>query len=292
MEISGKEVMLKNKSYFKESTGDEAGAAAKKGVITSTNRGKVYFIAWSSDVKFEGENAVRHLDMTTHNHASPMANEAAPTVYIDEMEVAFPKSCAKLVAQQNTHCSGAKQLYNDNGEPAGMDCNKACKAARDCLFPPYDKSKQFCCAPETTGHHVIPKAEFLQVGGGAALNTAVSGYKPDKAPCVCAEGYSWHTRDNALSLRPLKTHGRLHAAYNKERARRGLSVGDNAPYQKLRDSGVAAVHKERPSCKSPKDCTADQLDQFHVTESKIPPAKPVCRVSDQRESELTRPEGN
>ena len=145
-----------------------------------------------------------HLDMTTHNHASPMANEAAPTVYIDEMEVAFPKSCAKLVAQQNTHCSGAKQLYNDNGEPAGMDCNKACKAARNCLFPPYDKSKQFCCAPETTGHHVIPKAEFLQVGGGAALNTAVSGYKPDKAPCVCAEGYSWHTRDNALSLRPLK----------------------------------------------------------------------------------------
>ena len=59
VEISGKEVMLKNKSYFKESTGDEAGAAAKKGVITSTNRGKVYFIAWSSDVKFEGENAVQ-----------------------------------------------------------------------------------------------------------------------------------------------------------------------------------------------------------------------------------------
>ena len=67
VQISGKEVMLKNKSYFKQSTGDEAGAAAKKGVVTSTNRGKVYFIAWSSDVKFEGENAVRHLDMTTHN---------------------------------------------------------------------------------------------------------------------------------------------------------------------------------------------------------------------------------
>ena len=57
--------MLKNKSYFKKSTGDEAGCAAKKGVITSVNRGKVYFIAWSMDVKVEGENVVRHLDMTT-----------------------------------------------------------------------------------------------------------------------------------------------------------------------------------------------------------------------------------
>src|SRR4051812_27390538 len=69
--ISDKEVMLKNKSYFKSSTGDEAGCAAKKGIITSVNRGKVYFVSWSMDVKFEGENVVRNLDLTTHNHASP-----------------------------------------------------------------------------------------------------------------------------------------------------------------------------------------------------------------------------
>jgi hypothetical protein len=35
VKISGKEVMLKNKSYFKKSMGDEAGAAPKKGVVTS-----------------------------------------------------------------------------------------------------------------------------------------------------------------------------------------------------------------------------------------------------------------
>ena len=29
---------------------------------------------WSMDVKFEGENAVRHLDLTTHNHNSPPGN--------------------------------------------------------------------------------------------------------------------------------------------------------------------------------------------------------------------------
>lgn len=74
VKISGKEVMLKNKSYFKQSTGDEAGSAAKKGVVTGVNRGKVYFDSWSMNVKIEGKNVVRHLDLTTHNHASAPGN--------------------------------------------------------------------------------------------------------------------------------------------------------------------------------------------------------------------------
>src|SRR3989442_15829418 len=68
--ISGKEVMLKNKSCFKTSTGDEAGSAPKKGVVTSQIKGKANFCAWSMDVKFEGENVPRHLDLTGHNEAS------------------------------------------------------------------------------------------------------------------------------------------------------------------------------------------------------------------------------
>lgn len=83
VKITGQEVMLKNKSYFKTSTGDEAGCAAKKGVITSKIKGKAYFISWSMDVKFEGENVVRHLDMTTNNHASPMANGSVPQMHTD-----------------------------------------------------------------------------------------------------------------------------------------------------------------------------------------------------------------
>ena len=42
--------------------------------------GKVYFNAWSMDVKVEGENVVRHLDMTTHNHGSgPGTRHRGPT---------------------------------------------------------------------------------------------------------------------------------------------------------------------------------------------------------------------
>ena len=71
VQIGGQEVMLKNTSYFKRSSGDEAGCAPMKGVVTHTNMGKVYFNSWSMDVKFEGQNVDRHLDLTTHNHASP-----------------------------------------------------------------------------------------------------------------------------------------------------------------------------------------------------------------------------
>jgi len=83
VKISKQEVMLKNKSFYKTSVGDEAGCAAKKGVITSKIKGKVYFKSWSFDVKFEGENVVRHLDITTHNHASEIGNGSAPFPNVD-----------------------------------------------------------------------------------------------------------------------------------------------------------------------------------------------------------------
>jgi RHS repeat-associated protein len=89
VKISGKEVMLKNKSCFKKSSGDEAGCAPKKGVLTSKNTGKVYFNAWSMDVKIEGENVVRHLDITTHNHASQPGN-SPPMPHMDAMQPAPP----------------------------------------------------------------------------------------------------------------------------------------------------------------------------------------------------------
>jgi hypothetical protein len=40
-------------------------------VVTHQVTGKTYFQAWSMDVKFEGKNVCRHLDITTSNHASP-----------------------------------------------------------------------------------------------------------------------------------------------------------------------------------------------------------------------------
>jgi hypothetical protein len=96
VKISNQEVMLKNKSYFKRSMGDEAGCAPKKGVITSKNTGKVYFTKWSMDVKVEGENVVRHFDLTTHNHAS-QAGQTPPQLYADSLvPSATSPDCQKL----------------------------------------------------------------------------------------------------------------------------------------------------------------------------------------------------
>lgn len=123
--ITRKEVMLKNKSHFKKSYGDEAGRAPKKGIITSTNTGKVYFTSWSMDVKIEGLNVVRHLDLTTHNHNPSPGNTAT-----------WP------------HTSKMKAAFKPGGKCAGMEHLR---------LQPYSKA-----CPSTagggaqTGHHLIP----------------------------------------------------------------------------------------------------------------------------------------
>ena len=121
VKISGQEVMLKNKSYFKKSMGDEAGCAPKKGLINSKITGKVYFKAWSMDVKVESENVVRHFDITTHNHASEIGNKSVPMAYADAMAAAF----------------GA------GGKCEGMDHLRLC---------PYKDG----CPSGGTPHHLIP----------------------------------------------------------------------------------------------------------------------------------------
>src|SRR5438477_7232468 len=53
--IGGKEIMLKDQSYFSKCTGDEAATKAQgMGVVSHNIQGKVYFVAWSMDVKVEG----------------------------------------------------------------------------------------------------------------------------------------------------------------------------------------------------------------------------------------------
>lgn len=67
--IKGKEAGQKNKSNFKKSRGDEAATRTLgMGVVTHTIQGKTKHTAWSFDVKFEGKNVTRHLDIATINH--------------------------------------------------------------------------------------------------------------------------------------------------------------------------------------------------------------------------------
>ena len=73
--IQGTEVAKRDVSYFETSTGDEpATSSCGQGLLTGVIRGKAYFFAWSMNVKAEGMNVGRHLDLMGHNHASLPSN--------------------------------------------------------------------------------------------------------------------------------------------------------------------------------------------------------------------------
>jgi Domain of unknown function (DUF4150)/GHH signature containing HNH/Endo VII superfamily nuclease toxin 2 len=225
VKISNQEIMLKNKSCFKKSTGDEAGAAPMKGVVTHKNTGKVYFSAWSMDVKIEGENVVRNLDITTHNHASFPGN--SPTwPFLDE--VAFAKGsdhpCASLAKDVKTHCSGpAAPFLKPDGKGKGGKvmplrsrkaamkqlCSKKNEKCRDALACVLTKKSPNNCCPNSRGkkptpHHIVPDSQFKNSSGGRIKLGAGKKYSYNGAPCVCAQGNSHSTGK----------HGEIHALTN------------------------------------------------------------------------------
>eukprot|EP01013_Petalomonas_cantuscygni_P043535 TRINITY_DN8280_c0_g2_i1.p1 TRINITY_DN8280_c0_g2~~TRINITY_DN8280_c0_g2_i1.p1 ORF type:complete len:412 (-),score=40.15 TRINITY_DN8280_c0_g2_i1:753-1988(-) len=235
VKITKKEAMIKNKSYFKKSMGDEAGCAAKKGVITSTNRGKVYFTSWSMDVKFEGSNVVRMADLTTHNHMSVPGN-TPPWPYVDGMDVDIPfpedHDCAADAKKEKEACADKGFGRNvGNGSCVGgsdpcadiatakpgtradaMDMSRRtmaqdCLKARKCMLVPYEpRSNEGACCPGHTGHHIVEAGSFFTVGRGGTssankrikTSTQNTNYKAGKAPCVCVSGKNQYHGSHGL----------------------------------------------------------------------------------------------
>ena len=64
VKVDGNPVCVKD-SNFSRSSGDEAGT--NKGVVSAKNMGKAEFVNYSFDVKFEGKNVPRALDLMLHN---------------------------------------------------------------------------------------------------------------------------------------------------------------------------------------------------------------------------------
>ena len=109
--------MLKDKSYFSTSTGNEA-ATGPKGLMTKTKKGKAYFTSWSMDVKIEGYNVCRHMDGIDHNHNCDPAN-TPPWFYLDKADKKagvckkeqkkIKKKCGDEKDWQDKHCQGLTQ---------------------------------------------------------------------------------------------------------------------------------------------------------------------------------------
>ncbi|WP_025810233.1 PAAR-like domain-containing protein [Pseudomonas chlororaphis] len=225
VKITRREVMLKNKSYFRKSTGDEAGSAPKKGIVTSKNKGKMYFVSWSMDVKIEGENVVRHLDMSTHNHASDPGN-TAPWTYQDRMALGMKTGqCNDEIDAAKTACGDdlnrkatcppeGQQVANerkrfDRERKAGANeqtlvnirkdirrferqlggaSQRPCQRALRCFLTPYDSGH---CCPGQTPDHLIEVKCVVEAGANRQSGGKRPGwdnYDSNKAPCLCAEG--------------------------------------------------------------------------------------------------------
>lgn len=137
VKIGNKPISQENSSHYKKCTGDEAGAAAKKGLITSQNRGKVYAQAWSMDVKVESKGVARLGDMATSNHASDTGD--TPTMVI----VGKP---GPIMNPDGTECIVGK--YGEKQPDCAAQRAKAQAANPGKEIPPY----QF--------HHVIPDRCF------------------------------------------------------------------------------------------------------------------------------------
>ncbi|RJR20278.1 MAG: DUF4150 domain-containing protein [Nitrospiraceae bacterium] len=289
VKVSGKEVMLKNKSYFKKSTGDEAGAAAKKGVVTSTNTGKVYFTSWSMDVKFEGENVVRHLDMTTHNHmCSATPPNTPPWMYIDSMAIAPPgHPCKDEIDNAQKKCGKPSRKQVGGRMHRICDEEGKCENAMGCILVPKGKDKEMCCSPDNTGHHLIedhwirPGGELVDdfkfLGEKEGGNYKKPGGPYDGAPTMCANKSRYHGKHGIAH----GTGGVLEETF----------IGKDFTYADGKKIAVSAQKDAYPDSGCSQKCIESQLDSFYNDDGNKKchsPDKKQPMKEEQRQAAITR----
>jgi hypothetical protein len=241
--IGGKTVNIKNKSDESKTSGTEAGCAPKKGVISSNNTGKKYFVAWSPDVKFDGEPVVRFSDLATHNHASPVAN-APPWLEVAKADPGWSKTCEKV--------------YEDY---LGM-------------------YKPNPCAKGYEPHHIIDNCAFVRAGARSTTkksyksartmparvwkklkNIFQSGsphpgrnYNEDDAPCICLEDNMEHGTQHK------KAHDETRAQAKKANV---SANGGKWTYKQARDAGVKSVQKAANLSDDQAECIRIVLDAYY-----------------------------
>jgi hypothetical protein len=259
--IGGKPVCLKDKSSFKKTSGDEAGSAPLKGLVSMSNEGALFFAAWSMDVKVEGENVVRNLDIGTHNHASQVGN-AGPWPFTASMTGPVPPGqppakCSKEGAKRESACSGktTKKARCDTPE---------CREAMKCELQPFSKGANSGCCTGQTPHHLVEVHGFTEVGqrdAGTRL-AQFTKYSDKSAPCVCCDQSSRYTGD----------HGSMHAIQGMaERAcmapgppRSQMGGQGNAwTYGKAKEAAVTAHQETFKSAACSSECIGAQLDAYH-----------------------------
>lgn len=148
------------------------------------------------NVKVEGKNVVRHLDLTTHNHASSPGN-TPPWPYTDEMFIAAIKArsespprceCCGGPAHSEAQAKGNEVSEADfySGHPDGPTWLVMARENCPHLVPPPPPTNDPCAKyyrgiKSTKG----PRAEFSQAGANPISN-------PNSLPHVYGRGRMAH----------------------------------------------------------------------------------------------------
>ncbi|RWP00947.1 MAG: DUF4150 domain-containing protein [Mesorhizobium sp.] len=168
VKIGGKEISQENKSKYSKCSGDEAGCAPKKGIITSKNTGSVYAQKWSMDVKVEGKGVVRFSDIATSNHAC-VPGDAPPMVITGKPGAPDYSSQKCLVGSWE-------------------DIKDECNARRDAVDPKKDTkagSKNPMDYQAWQAHHIVPDRCY-RCGRVAGEDTRMPGSPSrEEGICIC-----------------------------------------------------------------------------------------------------------
>lgn len=217
------------------------------------------------------------LDITTHNHASVPGN--SPTwPYLDEMSAPqAEQACGDEMEAVEDACKNCET--NDHAE---LDCpdvyanptknsgykNQKCVKAKRCMLVPYSKqnNNQGGCCPGQTAHHLVPKHHFPK--------EVSSGYDQRDAPCVCAEGHTWHRngdKDQHFNKCD-KTHADMHDIQDAAERDAINNVGSGDPdyamnYEEARDAAVDAHEQCFPKSDCSAKCLEAQLNAYHRQKS-------------------------
>jgi hypothetical protein len=117
VKIGGKPISQENSSNFKKVSGDEAGCAPKKGIISSKNMGKAFAKMWSMDVKVEGKGVVRFSDIATTNHASDVGDAPPMPIVGKPNPPPNPDGSDCIVGEYTAKREDCSKNTDANGKP-------------------------------------------------------------------------------------------------------------------------------------------------------------------------------
>ena len=88
------------------------------------------------NVKVEGKNVVRHMDLMTHNHGS-MPGNTPPWVFLDTVDAPKKEDCQEEKEKKKTACEG-----NGLVEAKDQCDDKDCRKARRCQVVSYKEGSK------------------------------------------------------------------------------------------------------------------------------------------------------